>query len=667
MGQNSNSNSGGDSGPDVDLRGVQVDRNPNNAFILEENSNPGNDISYNPSLELPSQNQLLNKATSSGGKLSNGFDTLDFEFQNNQASSKLESGPQPENILPFSAKLGHVNVVNSHGVTLKSGCLENQNNQITFRSEDSPQPHVSAYSPRLGSASMITSRGVPLASGGLEDQRSQMTVKPEDAEKHEAVSVHSAMLGPTHMTSNHGVPLAPSVFGGRRNQNTLKSEGITRSEDVLVYSTTSVPTDMIASHGVPGASSSLECHRNQIALEFDETRQPMDVSSYSARLGPTGIISHGGVPIASAGIEVQRSQLTLKSQDARQAGDISAYSARLGPANMMNSHGVRITSNGEIWQPASVLHSGYSSGAGFSNSCTAGLTLPELLIRPEHQGQWNSIECSLPGGAELLQGQTYQGSSRHFQEPDQNDFLQSIFKGQGVISYNHEQKYPGPNFQQSNNILMGNSRIPDHFPDQRRLPLPMEPGHKAGNAIYMPQNVVDNCSSSLISFPPQGQEQLLPTNIPDWPINSVRFSESLACSIPSGDLSSQNWFTGKRYVRGGWTASGSNCAPSESLGNLEQSLYSVLPPCNQLRSTAPYNSIGQADQFMPSRTYEMGGRNVSGINNALPHSVQSLDYMNRRDAINSLVSNDPGWMNLPQQNPGLNDATGKPFMGSWDQ
>ncbi|KAI4375415.1 hypothetical protein MLD38_013286 [Melastoma candidum] len=637
------------------MRG-QVNQNRKNAFIMEETANRGDDSSYHSSLELPSQNQLLNKATS-GGKLSNGFDTSDFEFQNNQARSKLECAPQPENMLPLSAKSG---LVNSHGVTVNSGGLKSV--QISFRSEDSPQPHVSAYSPRLGSASMIISHGVPLSSGGLEDQRNQITVKPEDAPKPETVSVFSALSGATNMVTNHAVPVAPSVFGARRKQNTLKPEGVPRSEDVLVYSNTSGPTDMIAGHGVHHASSGFECHGNQITLEAD------DLSAYSARLGPTGMIARSGVPITSADIEVQRGRLTLKSQDARLAGDVSAYSARLGPANMMNSHGVQLTSNGEIWQPASVMHSGYVSAAGFSNGGTTDLTLPEMLIRAEHQGQWNSIECSLPGGAELLQGQTNQGSSRNFQEPDQNDLLQSIFKGQGVISYSHEQKFPGLNFQESNNMLMGNSRIADHFPDQQRLPLPMEPGHKAGNAIYVQQNVVDNGHSNLGSFPPQGQEQLLPPSIPDWPINSVRFSESLACSIPGGELSSQNWFTAEPYVRGGWTGSGSNCAPSENLGNLDQSLYSVLPPCNQLRSTAPYSSIGQADQFIPARPDEMlDGRNVSGIDNILPQSVQSLDYVNRRTATNALVANDPGWMNLPQQNPGLNDAMGKPFMGSWDQ
>ncbi|KAI6677394.1 hypothetical protein NL676_038190 [Syzygium grande] len=346
--------------------------------------------------------------------------------------------------------------------------------------------------------------------------------------------------------------------------------------------------------------------------------------------------------------------------------NVSAFSGTLSHTNRMAGQGLPLSSGGgNIWQPVSMLHPFYDSNTGTQGTSSGELKLTHPTVNDEQRGHWMDLECN-------LHQQSNEVSLKSYPNPDQNELLQSILKGQDMMSYSHGQKPTELHFAPSNSVLMEDSRFPSHFHHQPSLSMPLEQVQKTGNeVVYMQQNMSDNIFPDGGRYLFQRPEQVLPVNVPDWAVNSVRMPDTLQPPLIGGDLSSQNWFSGERHVRGGWTSSGTVCGPSQSIGNasnLDQGLYSVLSHCNQLRpSSTSYDAIGSAEQFIPSRNYALVGGPMPSMSNVLPPAAHSVDYMNRRDPTTSLMPNDTGWINLPHQNSSLNDSMGKPFLGSWNQ
>ncbi|XVF59939.1 hypothetical protein PTKIN_Ptkin08bG0001800 [Pterospermum kingtungense] len=101
--------------------------------------------------------------------------------------------------------------------------------------------------------------------------------------------------------------------------------------------------------------------------------------------------------------------------------------------------------------------------------------------------------------------------------------------------------------------------------------------------------------------------------------------------LNTGELLSQNWFTGEHQVQvhGRWAGSDGFSGPSQTImseSNADQSLFSVLS-----------------------------------------QSAGPLGYLGGRDAITSLMANDMGWMNLPHQNSALHDLVERPYLRSLNQ
>lgn len=199
----------------------------------------------------------------------------------------------------------------------------------------------------------------------------------------------------------------------------------------------------------------------------------------------------------------------------------------------------------------------------------------------------------------------------------------------------------------------------------------MEQGQKRENDVYMQQRVSENIYSDGGRFLIPRQETLVPVDAPDWVVNSVPMAPPPIQPHLNGDM--QNWFSSEHQVRGGWAGSGGASVPSRSIGSRnggDQSLYSVLSQCNQLRASSPYQSAASTEQFISSRNYGMmGGGATPSISNVLPQPTHSLDYMSGREAAPSLmpVPDDMGWMGLPHQNSGLRDPMGKPYLRPWNQ
>lgn len=393
------------------------------------------------------------------------------------------------------------------------------------------------------------------------------------------------------------------------------------------------------------------------------SRTPLPVSCHNPSMKEISPLS-GCHDFSHLNLESGDNRATSKSDNGPHS--VSAFSGTLSHTNRMAGQGLPLSSGGgNIWQPVNMLHPFYESNTGPQGTSSSELKLTHPPVNDEQRGHWMDLECN-------LHQQSNEGSLKSYPNPDQNELLQSILKGQDMMSYNQEQKPTELHFAPSNSVLMEDSRFPSHFHQQPSLSMPLEQVQKTGNeVVYMQQNMSNNIFPDGGRYLFQRPEQVLPVNTQDWAVNPVRVPDPLQPPLIGGDLSNQNWFSGERHVRGGWTSSGTVCALSQSIGNasnLDQGLYSVLSHCNQLRpSSTSYDAIGSAEQFIPSRNYGLVGGPMPSMSNVLPPAAHSLDYMNRRDPTTSLMPNDTGWINLPHPNSSLNDPMGKPFLGSWNQ
>ncbi|KAK9272600.1 hypothetical protein L1049_002974 [Liquidambar formosana] len=217
---------------------------------------------------------------------------------------------------------------------------------------------------------------------------------------------------------------------------------------------------------------------------------------------------------------------------------------------------------------------------------------------------------------------------------------------------------------------MESRQFPGQFREHLQLPLPLEQRQKRQNELYVHQNIQENMYSDGGRYLIPRQEHLSPINVQDWAVNPVRMSAPLHSHSNGGELLSQNWFPGEHRVRGGWSGSEGACVPSQSIANgsnTDESLFSVLSHCNELRSGIPYNSMGSTEQFISSRNFGVLSGGIPRNSNVFPQTAHPLEYLNGREAAAPPMTNNMGWVGLPHQNSALHDSMGKPFLRSWNQ
>lgn len=368
-------------------------------------------------------------------------------------------------------------------------------------------------------------------------------------------------------------------------------------------------------------------------------------------------------------------QFTTKSHSVTLS--VSGYLQNLTNTDTVISQGVHLSPT-DVWPLANTPHSYYGSTASHEYSSTAGMPLVHPQVNDDHRSHLIDLESDLQvveSGKGLLHRQSGDDSFKQSEDgtfdsypnQDRNELLQSLFKGQGVLSYHQEQKETSLDFQPNSNVLMEGGHFPGHFQEQPHSSLPMQQGQKRENDGYLRHNLSENIYSDGGRFLIPRQESLTPISMQDWAVNNVRLPPRLQSQVNGGELLSQNWFSGEHQVRGGWTRSDSISVTSQSIGSGsggDQSLFSVLSHCNQLRSDSPHHPSGSNEQFISSRNYGMVGGITPRISNA-PQATHSLDYMSGREAASSLLPDDMGWMGLPHQNSGLHDPMGKPYLRSW--
>ncbi|KAF5725592.1 hypothetical protein HS088_TW23G00316 [Tripterygium wilfordii] len=369
----------------------------------------------------------------------------------------------------------------------------------------------------------------------------------------------------------------------------------------------------------------------------------------------------------STTMDAENTHITSRSGDA--SPDASKYSENANIANVPVSQDVIISSCGDdIWSHSYYKSTGtneYTSASGFSH---------QHQVNEGQQTRMIDLESDVGDEANskqrLLLRQSNDGSFSSYPNHDRNEFLQSLFKGHGMLSYHHEQKQAGFDFPPPNNVLVEDGQFHGHFQDQVQPLLPLEQGQKMENEDYMQRRMSSDIYPGGGGYLIPRQEHVPPLGVHDWAINSTHMpTTALQSNLNGGELLNQNWFPSEHQMRGSWSGSDVVNVPSQNIpsgSNADQSLFSVLSQCNQLRNSSPYDSAGSTEQFIFPRNYGIVGGGAPRMTNALSQGAHPINYLGGREAATPLMPDGMGWPNL-QHNSALHDPMGKQYSGSWNQ
>ncbi|KAJ4850419.1 hypothetical protein Tsubulata_043244 [Turnera subulata] len=392
---------------------------------------------------------------------------------------------------------------------------------------------------------------------------------------------------------------------------------------------------------------------NPMDMKSEDNKSPEQISSLS-----------GGYDLNPMDMNSENNHVSSKSDSA--SPHLSVTSGNLNAVDDSNSQVVPITSGGDVWSAVSVPNTYYDSTANLEYPSTSGLALPHHINNEEQGSQLIDLEADVQDGGAvdyLLNRQPDNGTfssypNHSFSNHERNGLLQSVFKGQG-ISYNHQQKQTGLDFQPQNNMILENDQFPRLLQGQLHPSLALEEGQKRLDEDYMHHSLPEVVYPERGGYITPRQGHVPPMNMQDWN-NHGSMSERFQSHVNDDRFLTPNWYPGGHQVRDGWASlSGAN-VPSQSMGsNVDQSLYSVFTQGNQLHSSSSIDTVRTSDQFVLPRNYGIGVGGNLRMSNTMPTVSHQLDYLSGRDAY--LIPDDMGWMNL-QQSSALHDPMGKSYL-----
>lgn len=346
---------------------------------------------------------------------------------------------------------------------------------------------------------------------------------------------------------------------------------------------------------------------------------------------------------------------------------VSEYSERLNNKDAPLNQGGPLASANDVW-PVASMPSPFSStpmNNEYSASEELPLSHPQVmdgqaahLVNLEVHSSENDI------GKDRLHRQSNSVSFFNSYPHDRNELYQPFLKS-NAGSVHNEPKQSSLTFQSGANLMVESGQFSGHFKEQVHASLPLVLKHTGLNELYMHQNVHENeySDGGTYSFP---RQENLHVAMQDWDMNAVRMPAPQS-HLNGGDLG-QNWFSGENRAHGGWSSLESGVGPSQAIrsGNAsDQSLFSVLTECNELCRGSSYDTVGSTERFMQSGNYdEMGVRIPSASNTQQP--ANALTYLSSHEGSGG-PTNNMGWVNVANQNSGLQDSLGKPFLKSWNQ
>ncbi|XP_051140241.1 uncharacterized protein LOC127257816 [Andrographis paniculata] len=377
-------------------------------------------------------------------------------------------------------------------------------------------------------------------------------------------------------------------------------------------------------------------------------------------------------PISSFNCNPHSNSMKIESNcdntSAKTNGDppmLSQYSGILNNVDIPVNQGVLLPSVCDVWPVLDVRGSyneATAANAGYMPSQELAIGHPQFL-----QERFLDLENNSRGkdaGNEMLHRLPEDiPFFSSYSTQDRNELLQSFFKGQSNnMSYHHQQKQAGLDFQPGTDLILEEGPFTE-FRDQHHPSIPLDPRQKRPTDVYINQNIQETVYSGGHFAVPRQEE--LPVNIHDWGSASGTKASMVAPSqshVSSGELNS-NWCTGEN----GWSSFeiavgvGHNFVSGSSS---DQTLFSVISECNELRPQASSELVGPAELLVQDGNH--GGIPLS--RNFLQQSPNRLNYFGSQDAISAGVkmNNNLGWIGMPQQNSGMQGSIGKPFLRWWN-
>ncbi|XP_042008148.1 uncharacterized protein LOC121756812 isoform X1 [Salvia splendens] len=358
---------------------------------------------------------------------------------------------------------------------------------------------------------------------------------------------------------------------------------------------------------------------------------------------------------------------------------VSGYSGIMNHAEVPLSQGASLAVSNDIW-PVSDVHTSYyhstASNSGYASTHELSIGHPQLMQHGQSVPMFNLPTNRLDKVArkDLLHRPTYDMSFfGPYANQDRSELLHSLLKGQSTLPYHQVQKHSGLDFQPGSDLLMEMPHFSGHFREHVHPPPvpPMDMRQKRLNDLYVHPNIQESIYSGN-RFTSVPRQEDLAVNVHDWAnVSSVRMP--VAHHLNSGELG-RSWYAGDNGNRDGWHSlepvNGFNSGSSS-----DQTLFSVLSECNELprasydaaavvsseRLVQPgsYNGIGGGGGILPSS---------SSSSNFLPLSANPLNYLSGHESWGSIRMNNLDRMGLPtQQNSGIQESIGKPFLKSWNQ
>nr|XP_012567445.1 uncharacterized protein LOC101502546 isoform X2 [Cicer arietinum] len=351
--------------------------------------------------------------------------------------------------------------------------------------------------------------------------------------------------------------------------------------------------------------------------------------------------------------------------------------------DVSTNEGVPFASGSDVWQTDELPHPYYDSAVTHEYTAN-GLSLAESQVNEEQRTHVIDLEADLrqeETGKGLLHGHLGNRTFDSYESQDRSALIDSLFKGEELLSYHHhEQKGAELDFQPSNNVMMGDDQYSGHFKEPLQMSLTLDPGQSKAAEVFMPEGTSQNIHSNAggrYLIPRQNpfiprQDPLAAVNLTDWAANTSRMAAPSQSQLNAGDFIGHHWTPAEHHVRGGWNGSYGSSLSSQSIGtgpNSDQNLFTILSHCNQLRSGSSYDSVRNSDQFLAPRTYGVDASTTSVNATAAPQASLPLDYFAGREsaAPGGVVPDDMTWMNLQHPNSALNDQMGKPYLRSWNR
>ncbi|CAF1697353.1 unnamed protein product [Brassica napus] len=349
-----------------------------------------------------------------------------------------------------------------------------------------------------------------------------------------------------------------------------------------------------------------------------------------------------------------------------------------------SSHGeeLQFLSGGDVWQPVGGIRQSYIGHQAYTPS--GGLS---IIHHPEGSGEEEKngfIHLEEVDGRKMLQPKA-NNSFGSFPNNNQNELLQSLFKGQGVASRTTTEQLHSllnvPEHKQIMNIgfqqegssnLMERSQFHGQFQHQMTAPQGLSQDQHRHVDIYGQGSVSENVYCD-------GRGLLMQR--PDWNTSVAQMGVTTQQPLlNTGPLLNQNWqfksmCTNTNGVSNhtGTTERDLNLLRSASTNaepiihremSSDQSLFSVFSQCSQLRRSSspfePESSSGNYEMLMGGGTTQVGSSLVQPTHNP-------LDYLSSSNPVASLMPEDVTWMNnQSRQNSGLHDPLGKFYPRSWN-